>query len=34
MVSQEKWDKTKAMLRELTDMLAKGPLPLQRMMEI
>jgi hypothetical protein len=34
MVSQEKWDKTKALLRKLTDMFAKGPLTLQRMMEI
>jgi hypothetical protein len=34
MVSQEKWDKTKGLLRELTDMLTNGPLPLQRMLEI
>jgi hypothetical protein len=34
MVSQEKWDKTKGLLKELTDMLTKGPLPLQRMLEI
>ena len=34
MVSQEKWDKTKGLLKELTDMLTKGPLPLQCMLEI
>ena len=34
MVSQEKWDKTKGLLKELTEMLTKGPLPLQRMLEI
>jgi len=34
MVSQEKWDKTKGLLKELTNMLTKGPLPLQRMLEI
>ncbi len=34
MVSQEKWDKTKAMVTELAEMVPKGPLPLQRMLEI
>ena len=34
MVSQEKWDETKALLQELTDMLGKGPLPLQQLLEI
>jgi hypothetical protein len=34
MVSQEKWDKTTPLLKELSDMLGKGPLPLQRMLEI
>ena len=34
MVSQEKWDKTKGLLKELTGMLTDGPLPLQRMLEI
>jgi hypothetical protein len=34
MVSQEKWDKTKQLLKELSDMLGEGPLPLQRMLEI
>ncbi len=34
MVSQEKWNKTKGLLKELTDMLADGPLPLQQMLEI
>ena len=34
MVSQERWDKTKGLLEELTDMLTNGPLPLQRMLEI
>jgi hypothetical protein len=34
MVSQEKWDKTKGLLKELTEMLTKGPLPKQRMLEI
>ncbi len=34
MVSQEKWDKTKGLLKEPTDMLADGPLPLQRLLEI
>jgi len=34
MVSQEKWDKTKGLLKELTNMLTNGPLPLQRMLEI
>ena len=34
MVSQEKWDKTKGLLKELTDMLADGPLPLQQQYEI
>jgi hypothetical protein len=33
-VSQEKWDKTKGLLKELTDMLTDGPLPLQRLLEI
>jgi hypothetical protein len=34
MVSQEKWDKTKCLLEELKEMVTKGPLPLQRMLEI
>ncbi len=34
MVSQEKWDKTKCLLEELKEMATKGPLPLQRMLEI
>ncbi len=34
MFSQEKWDKTKQLLKELGDMLGEGPLPLQRMLEI
>jgi len=34
MVSQEKWDKTKGLLKELTNMLTNGLLPLQRMFEI
>ena len=34
MVSQEKWGKTKGLLKELIDMLVDGPLPLQRMLEI
>jgi hypothetical protein len=34
MVSQEKWDKTKGLLKELTNMLTNGPLPLQHMLEI
>ncbi len=34
MVSQEKWDKTKGLLKELTNMLGKGPLPLQQLMEL
>ena len=34
MVSQEKWDKTKGLLKELTNMITNGPLPLQRMLEI
>ncbi len=34
MVSQEKWDKTKQLLKELSDMLGEDPLPLQRMLEI
>jgi hypothetical protein len=34
MVSQEKWDKTKAMVTELAEMVPKGPLPLKRMLEI
>ena len=34
MVSQEKWDKTTGLLKELTDMLKDGLLPLQRMLEI
>ena len=33
-VSQEKWDKTKCLLEELKEMVTKGPLPLQRMLEI
>ena len=33
-VSQEKWDKTNALLKEPTDMLGKGPLPLQWLLEI
>ena len=34
LVSQEKWDKTKGLIKELIDMLGTGPLPLQRMLEI
>ena len=34
MVSQEKWDKTKGLLKELTNMLGKGLLPLQGLLEI
>jgi hypothetical protein len=34
MLSQEKWDKTKRLLKELSDMLGEGPLPLQQMLEI
>ena len=34
MVSQEKWDKTKALLKQLTEMPGKVPLPLQRLLEI
>ncbi|KAL3789526.1 hypothetical protein ACHAW5_007754 [Stephanodiscus triporus] len=34
MVSQEKWDKTKRLIDELCEMVARGPLPLQRMLEI
>ena len=34
MVSQEKWDKTKGLLKELTNMLADGPLPLQWILDI
>ncbi len=34
MVSQEKWDKTKGLLKEVINMLAVSPLPLQRMIEM
>ena len=34
MVSQEKWDKTKHLIDELCEMVERGPLPLQRMLEI
>jgi hypothetical protein len=34
MLTQEKWDKMKALLKELTDMLEKGLLALQRLLEI
>ena len=34
MVSQEKWDKTRRLIQELLEMIPKGPLPLQRMLEI
>jgi hypothetical protein len=34
MVSQKKWDKTKALIRELAVMIAAGPLLLQRLLEI
>ncbi len=34
MVSQEKWDKTKLLITELVEMIPKGPLPLQRLLEI
>ena len=34
MVSQEKWDKTKLLIAELSEMIPKGPLPLQRLLEI
>ena len=34
MVSQGKWDKTKLLIAELGDKIPKGPLPLQRLLEI
>ena len=34
LVSQEKWDKTKRLIDELCEMVERGPLPLQRMLEI
>jgi hypothetical protein len=34
MVSQAKWDKTKLLIAELGEMIPKGPLPLQRLLEI
>ncbi len=34
MVSQEKWDKTRHLIQELLEMIPKGPLPLQQMLEI
>jgi hypothetical protein len=34
MVSQVKWDKTKMLIAELGNMIPKGPLPLQRLLEI
>ena len=34
MVSQVKWDKTKLLNAELGEMIPKGPLPLQRLLEI
>ncbi len=34
MVSQEKWDKTKLLIAQLAEMIPKGPLPLQRLLEI
>ena len=34
MVSQEKWDRTKRMIAELQLLLSKGPMPLQRLLEI
>ncbi len=33
MVSQVKWDKTKLLIAELGEMIPKGPLPLQRLLE-
>jgi hypothetical protein len=34
MVSQEKWDRTKALIQELSDLLANPPLPLHRLLQI
>jgi hypothetical protein len=34
MVSQEKWDKTELLIAELVEMIPKGPLPLQHLLEI
>ena len=34
MVSQEKWTKTQGLIKELADMIPRGPLPLQRLLEI
>ena len=34
MVSQEKWDRTKRLIAELQLLLSRGPLPLQRLLEI
>ena len=34
MVSQVKWDKTKLLIAELGEMIPKGALPLQRLLEI
>jgi hypothetical protein len=34
MVSQEKWNKTKALIQELVEMIPAGPLPLQCLLEI
>ncbi len=34
MVSQEKWDRTKALIQELSDLLSNPPLPLHRLLQI
>jgi len=34
MVSQEKWDRTKALVQELSDLVSKPPLPLHRLLQI
>ena len=34
MVSQEKWDRTKALIQELSDLLANPPLPLHHLVQI
>jgi hypothetical protein len=34
MVLQEKWDRTKALIQELSDLLANPPLPLHRLLQI
>ena len=33
MVSQEKWDRTKALIQELSDLLSNPPLPLHRLLQ-